>query len=283
MDVATCIERLETEGYCLVPGAFSAPQARACLDLVQEEAARQAAAGDLPPPPDHSTFVWNLQRVHPGFLDTLFSSRLLTEVLVHFLNDPWYRAIPADEPNYILRSFAGRTSRERMDLHIDSMVPYLSDQVFLVQASIMLEDHSHANGAMAVVPGSHLSNAYISQDAWERAVPVEGEAGDMILWDARIGHGAFANESGGTRWTMIASFCRWWIKQSFDITGTLPQEIYQRLTDSQRAVLGFCSIPYRDESQASHLKLGYSSLLPSVTDYQRRLGPADPVAPATDP
>jgi len=30
-----------------------------------------------------------------------------------------------------------------------------------------------------------------------------------------------------SRWSLIATFARWWVKQNFDITGTLPQTVYE--------------------------------------------------------
>ena len=63
---------------------------------------------------------------------------------------------------------------------------------------------------------------------------------------------------------LIATFARWWIKQLFNITGTLPQSIYGRLTDQQKAVMGFCSIPHDDERSGINLKQGYDSLPSSL-------------------
>jgi len=55
-------------------------------------------------------------------------------------------------------------------------------------------------------------------------------------------------------------------KQMFKTTENLPQEIYERLTDSQKAVLGFCSIPDNNESEGIDMKRGYDSLLKTFQD-----------------
>jgi ectoine hydroxylase-related dioxygenase (phytanoyl-CoA dioxygenase family) len=90
----------------------------------------------------------------------------------------------------------------------------------------------------------------------------------LVFWDSRIWHGARENVTGGTRWSIIATFCRWWIKQAFDIPGNLPQEIYDQLSDRQRAVLGFCSVPYDDESRGIDMKRSYALLPANVADYR---------------
>ena len=85
-------------------------------------------------------------------------------------------------------------------------------------------------------------------------------AGDVYVWDSRIWHGAGPNPGEGTRWSLIATYCRWWLKQMFDITGTLPQSVYDTLTDRQKAVMGFCSIPWSSETQGIDMKRGYDEL-----------------------
>ena len=117
-----------------------------------------------------------------------------------------------------------------------------------MQCVILLEDMTEENGCTVIVPGSHLSDQYAPQDAFANAVSIHGKAGDLVIWDSRTWHAAKENASNRTRWSIIATFCRWWIKQAFDIPGNLPQDIYDQLTDNQKAVLGFSSVPYDDEN-----------------------------------
>jgi hypothetical protein len=68
---------------------------------------------------------------------------------------------------------------------------------------------------------------------------------------------------------MIATFCRWWIKQAFDIPGNLPQELYDQLTEREKSVLGYCSVPYDNEKHGIDMKRSYSLLPQQVVDYRR--------------
>ena len=70
--------------------------------------------------------------------------------------------------------------------------------------------------------------------------------------------------SGETRWAIIGTFCRWWMKQHWNVTGNLPDGIYRQLTPSQKAVLGFCSRPHEDETCGIDLKCGYDALPESL-------------------
>jgi len=179
---------------------------------------------------------------------------------MHFLNDVWYKQIPQTDPNYILRSYMARSSNIALPLHIDSFVPYVGTYVYSIQVAIILEDQSEINGSTLFVPGSHNSGTYVEQSALKDAISSESSAGDVVIWDSRIWHGASENNSGGTRWTLIATFVRWWIKQAFQILANVPNHIYAELTYSQKAILYYCSVLFNDESEGIDMKQGYGAL-----------------------
>ncbi|MEQ8954427.1 MAG: phytanoyl-CoA dioxygenase family protein, partial [Gammaproteobacteria bacterium] len=191
---------------------------------------------------------------------TLLDNSLVEAVLINTLNDPWHKAIEQDRPNYILRSYLARNNLVPAPMHIDSYIPYTGEHPLSIQVSLVLEPQDESNGCTVLVPGSHQSGKYTQQEARSEAVPVTTEAGDIVFWDSRIWHGTCANHSGGSRWSLIGTFVRWWIKQGYQITQALPRTFYRELTDSQRAVLGYCSIPFMDESEGIDFKTGYSDL-----------------------
>ena len=264
------VKQIETDGYCKIPQVYSPEQVRKTLDLARTwyDKSKNKLAKDRPALAKNDPFLWNPQNKDYHFLEILFDPSIVTKILMHFLNDPWFKQSSQDQPNYILRNLLVRSSNQRLAMHIDSLVPYTGSHVFVMQASIILEDQNAANGCTVVIPGSHKSGEYVDQSAFDTAVPIESKAGDVIIWDSRIWHGALENKSDGTRWAMIGTFTRWWLKQMFNITQNLPQEIYDKLTDSQKAVLGFCSIPYNNEFEGIDMKRGYDSLLKDVSGYR---------------
>jgi ectoine hydroxylase-related dioxygenase (phytanoyl-CoA dioxygenase family) len=274
------IQQIEKNGYCLIPQVFEADRVRKALRLSQEwyERTKDTLAENLPALAKNDPFVWNLQNKDHFFLELLFSAEEPLRILKHFLNDRWFKQIPESEPNYILRSFMARSSSKVLPMHIDSLVPYRGTEVFVMQMSIILEDQTVRNGCTFVVPGSHASGEYADQKAFEIAVPVESKAGDVVMWDSRIWHGTRENHSTGTRWAIIGTFVRWWIKQMFNIPANVPQEIYEKLTDSQKALLGYCSIPYNDETEGVDMKRGYDTLLPDVAAYRAFGQTAEPLS-----
>ena len=269
--VDECITAIERDGYVYVPQMFSPEQVSEALERIEDWFAKTlpAQSDRMPFLNKDQSMVYNLQSKDLFLLRMVLGCELIEKVLMHFLNDRWFTALPADAPNYILRSFLARSSNHQMPLHIDSFVPYAGPHVFIMQCSIALEDQTEENGCTVLIPGSHLSGKYCSQDAFPTAVPIKARAGDLVFWDSRIWHGARQNISGGTRWAMIATFCRWWIKQAFDIPGNLPQGFYDQLTEREKSVLGYCSVPYDNEMYGIDMKRSYALLPHQLVDYCR--------------
>jgi hypothetical protein len=256
------IDQIEAEGYCRIPKLFSSHKLEHALQLTSTwyEATRDKLPDSVPFLNKDQHIVYNLQNKDYIFLEMLFSLSCVHDVLRHFLNDPWYRQISTGQPNYILRSYLARSSTSQLPLHIDSFVPYEGSYVFAMQVSIALQDQSPANGCFMVVPGSHKRGSYAAQSAFSEARPVAAAAGDVVLWDSRLWHGAEKNSTDNGRWALIATFTRWWIKQAFRIPEALPTEISARLTNSQKAVLGFYSMPFAHEFEGIDMKRGYDEI-----------------------
>lgn len=269
--ISKYIAAIERDGYCYIPQAFSREKVAKALELVRYwyDKTLSTHSDRVPFLNRKQPMVYNLQSKDIFFLRMLLECELLEPILKNFLNDRWFSSIPTDAPNYILRSFLARSSNHQMPLHIDSFVPYMGSHIFMMQCSIVLEDQTEKNGCTVLVPGSHRAGEYCTQESFQSAHSIVARAGDIVFWDSRVWHGARKNESDGTRWTMIATFCRWWIKQAFDIPGNLPQEIYDQLTNRQKAVLGYCSVPYDNEVLGIDMKRGYEHLPQCVKDYRR--------------
>lgn len=269
--VEECIAAIEKDGYCYVSQMFSPEQVSTALERIQYwfDHTLSSQSERMPYLNKDQSMVYNLQSKDLFLLRMVLGCGLIEKVLMHFLNDRWFTSIPSDAPNYILRSFLARSSNHQMPLHIDSFVPYAGPHVFIMQCSIVLEDQTEKNGCTVLIPGSHLSGKYCSQEAFATAVPIKARAGDLVFWDSRIWHGARQNTSGGTRWAMIATFCRWWIKQAFDIPGNLSQGFYDQLTEREKSVLGYCSVPYDNEKNGIDMKRSYALLPQQVVDYRR--------------
>ena len=125
-----------------------------------------------------------------------------------------------------------------------------------------------SNGCTIVAPGSHLSGMYTDRDL-TNLTKINAKAGDIVIWDSRLWHGTTENKTLTSRWALVATFTRWWLKQTMDMTRSLPNKIYKDLSDEEKLLLGFCSIPPSDESTRINTKSSYDSLLDNVEDYYK--------------
>lgn len=256
------IDQIKNEGYCIIPQVLEPYQVEYLLLLIKEQYSdtKDRISQDVPYLNQNQPNVYNLQNKDINFTQTLLGLKEVEEILIHFLNDKWYKQIPQNQPNYILRSFGARSSNSALPLHIDSFIPYKGEEVSTMQVVIALENFTLDNGCTLVIPGSHLSGEYANEINSNKLIPLEAKAGDIIIWDSRIHHSTTCNKTNNTRWAMVATFCRWWIKQHFDITSSLPYFIYDNLTPKEKSILGFASIPPKTEFDAIEMKKGYEDL-----------------------
>lgn len=265
------LEALAETGYTIIPQAIPRHEVQTLLADMKHLNATRGKADDRDQPflnRGHDT-LYNMQRENVKFIRIFTGNPLVMTILRGLLNDSWYKQIPQEQPNFILRSLLGRSSGpQTMPLHIDSFVPSNGKHCIACQVSMILEDQTRERGCTVVVPKSHRSDNYAEQSAMADAIPIETRAGDIVIWDSRLWHGALGNATGASRWALIATFVRWWMKQNFDITGTLPEEIYESLTDDEKAVLGYCSLPPRDETERPDMKTGHDQLKATVAAYR---------------
>lgn len=198
----------------------------------------------------------------------LLSSEPVTKIGKYFLNDEHYRFIDQKYPNYSLLFYNARSSGNRLDLHIDSGVPFIGKFPSRMQFVFLLEDSTALNGCTVVVPKSHQLGEYTDRSLdLNTLTKLEGKKGDMIIWDSRLWHGTLENISKVSRWALIATFGRWWIKPSVDIVRSLDQKIYDQCTDVEKQLMGFCSIPPTNPYERLNTKCGFEFLKAKVEDY----------------
>lgn len=257
MDTLQHIKNIQVYGYTLIPdGLKNHQEILELIKNIQKNASKDNKS--LHAERSDDSLIYNLQNKDFRFIK-LLSEPYLVNIFKFFLNDEYYQVQDPHLPNYILNYYNARSSGKFLDLHIDSHVPSSSDYTWAMQAAFVLEDMNERNGCTVLVPGSHKSGKYTDRTLSNR-IPLIAKAGDIAIWDSRVWHGTLDNISGKSRWVLIATLTRWWLKQTMDMTRSLPQEIYEVLTDAEKLLIGFCSLPPKDEFGSIHTKKDYSSL-----------------------
>jgi hypothetical protein len=260
------LKELLVYGYCVVKQYTDPKTVTFLKDKVDKLWGQGAVYEGVPDRDAEDRIVYNLQNKDKAFVD-LLSGAGLHEILMPKLNDPYYRFLSADVPNYYLHYYNARSSGQQLDLHIDSHMPFPGKRTAIMQTAFLLDDHNRDNGCTVVVPGSHLSGEFTDREL-DNVKSVVAEAGDVVIWDSRLWHGTLENTSRQSRWSLVATWGMWWIKPAMDITRGLPGEVYAQLDDRQKQMLGFCCIPPVDESERINTKTGYDALRPLVDDYR---------------
>ncbi len=256
----TYIDQLERNGYCIVKNAVSADTIKTMLQKIEYlyENGEKPSAEKIPKLNQLSRVVYNPEHKDVFFSKTIFSIKPLRDILMHFLNDEWYKPIPQSDPNYILRAMIARSSSDAaLPMHLDSFIPSSGKRSFIMQAALLLNDQTIENGCTIVVPGSHKSDEYAPPETFDRAKPILASKGDIVIWDSRLWHGALPNVAGIDRWSLISTFTRWWIKQNYQTPTAITDKVYKELNNEERSILGFCSDPPKDEFERIDIKAGY--------------------------
>lgn len=255
-------------GYAVIPNVLSSDLIDRLTALVERDQKTGAGQGTTSNQ-SADKYVYHLQYRDRLFLDILTDWRGGLDMLKPFLNDPFYRQLPPDDANFLLAYYNARSSVAALPLHIDNYVPTLGEYPNSMQLVFSLNGQGTHNGATIVVPGSHRAGQLPDRSLTDCAIPLECAPGDVIAWDSRLWHGALENVSGADRWSLVATFRPWFLKQNYDPVRGMPEEIYMDLTPQQKALCGFLSRPARDEDEKVSLKEGYDGLKETVAAYRQ--------------
>ncbi len=252
------ISKIKNDGFCIIKNFLNKKEVNLYLNLLNNISKKKIKYKGVPKRDIKDKIIYNLQNKDFNFIK-LLSKKKVVKIAKYFLNDPYYGFLSKNKPNYILNYFNARSSGPKLDLHIDCHIPFKGKKTFMMQFVFLLEKSSKDNGCTIAVRGSHQSGKFSNRKS-KKIIFLEGEPGDLILWDSRLWHGTLANKSGQSRWAIITTLSSWFIKQKMNMTKSLPAHIFRRCNNQQKLLLGFCSIPPNNEFERINTKVGYDYL-----------------------
>ena len=252
------IFQIKKNGFYVYKNFLKQIEVKHYLNLLNKISRRKIKYKGVPKRDSGDKIIYNLQNKNFDFIK-LLSKNKLVKIAKYFLNDPHYRFLPNNKPNYILNYFNARSSGSKLDLHIDTHIPFKGEKTFMMQFVFLLEKSSKKNGCTIAVKGSHYSGKFSNRKA-KKITLLEGEPGDLIIWDSRLWHGTLANISNQSRWAIITTLSSWFIKQKMNMPKSLPLEIFKKCNNEQKQLLGYCSVPPNDELERINTKTGYKEL-----------------------
>jgi ectoine hydroxylase-related dioxygenase (phytanoyl-CoA dioxygenase family) len=258
------VDEIEEQGYTLMPDLLERNEALRLGDALDRLLDDILASGrpyqgyDI----EERPVIFNVIFKDPQFLALLDHPAILP-IIEHFLGN-----------DVILRDFnavLARAGKPAQGLHLDSRLPF-TDQKVVVQCIWMLDDFTEYNGATRIVLGSHkFGYAPESNKTYENTVYVTGKAGTVLVFNSALWHGTGAAVRPERRWGQVITYARWFVKPCFDFPRMCRPELYPRLNPKQKRLLGFTSIPPRDEFVRTRTNVPVDSLPPTYEDFLKSL------------
>jgi ectoine hydroxylase-related dioxygenase (phytanoyl-CoA dioxygenase family) len=254
------IKEIEKNGFCVIKKFLPKKTVLELLKKVNFHYNRNKHRNyiGIPSRDNKDKILYNLQNKDHKFIKILTNKKIL-KIAKYFLNDETYKFLPSKKPNFIINYFNARSSGNKLDLHIDSWIPYLGKKTHMMQFVFLLEKSTEDNGCTIVVKKSHRSGQF-SNNKSKKIISITGEPGDLIIWDSRLWHGTKENKSNVSRWAIVTTISSWWVKQAMDMPKSLPKKILKKCSNLEKQLLGFCSIPPVDETERINTKCGYEIL-----------------------
>ena len=255
------IKEIESNGFCRIKNFLSDKQVSMLLAKVHHyyKKNKKLKYKGVPSRDSEDKILYNLQNKDYLFIKTLNNKKII-KIAKHFLNDEHYRFLPKEKPNFIINYFNARSSGKKLDLHIDSWIPYKGIKTHMMQFVFLLEKSTIKNGCTIVVKKSHRSGKFTNRKT-KKIIPITGNPGDLIIWDSRLWHGTYENIDKISRWAVVVTLSSWWVKQAMDMPKSLPKKIYKKCNNLEKQLLGYCSEPPINENVRINTKSGYEVLI----------------------
>lgn len=254
------IKEIEKNGYCVIKKVLPKKTVAELLKKVNfhYNLNKNRSYNGVPPRDNRDKILYNLQNKDYEFIKILTIKKIL-KIAKYFLNDETYKFLPNEKPNFIINYFNARSSGNKLDLHIDSWIPYLGKKTHMMQFVFLLEKSTENNGCTIAVKNSHKSGKH-PHTKKGKITSITGDPGDVIIWDSRLWHGTKENKINASRWAIVTTLSAWWVKQAMDMPKSLPKKILKKCNKLEKQLLGFCSIPPQDETKRINTKCGYEIL-----------------------
>lgn len=186
------------------------------------------------------------------------------KILKYFLDDPYYKLVPDEDPNFALAQLNTRAGNVALPFHVDTRMVTEGFSIWSVQGFLAIGDVGLKNGCLMVIPGSHKSGKFPLEGAtdYKKSLDIEIRPGDLVLFSSQLHHGTreYDSMSGSPAWTILLTYRCWWCKQQFSSYELVDRKIFSDLTNDQKLLLGAASVTPSKINASSSSRVGYDGM-----------------------
>ena len=230
MDLASVVERLDTDGYAVIENHLPS-------DDVQRKRDDLARVLSKNPTGRNDFEGFSTQRIYALFaktrtFDTQAVDPLILGACEHILGPGFLLSAPVGIS-------IGPGSKAQPIHRDDGVYPVKRPHRELVLNTMWaLDDFTQANGATVVIPGSHR---WIDERPTEDSPIVRAvmPAGSVMLFVGSIYHGGGANTTDRARLGVILEYCAGWVRPQENHVLGVPKQIVRDLDGRLQELLGY--------------------------------------------
>jgi ectoine hydroxylase-related dioxygenase (phytanoyl-CoA dioxygenase family) len=231
--------QLDTEGYILLQGVLSSEQVNCLIARLEELWAAEGEQAGI------ENYIEENARRLANLVD---KGEVFRPLLGHAAVLDAVQAVIG--PNVRLSMLNARDalphSGPSQPLHSDADHDGKPDEAgyFACTAIWMLDDFTRQNGATRLIPGTHRSGRLPKEALTDVLAPqpgeiiVEGQAGDVFVFNGHCWHAGGANTTGSSRRAILAHYVRSDQPQRLRQKQALSPEVQQAMSALERAILG---------------------------------------------
>ncbi|MDB3945476.1 phytanoyl-CoA dioxygenase family protein [Gammaproteobacteria bacterium] len=247
--------QLSSDGYSVIPNIVSKAKCKELIEVLNQLRIDRENSSTTNHTESTKEERWFIEATGQILLRDCLLDR--PDVFLEFINCPLLMSVLdllfGEMP--VLDGFSASTTYDRdpryshpPKIHIDSRLatPEIVNTTHLV-TMICLDDFTESTGGLRVWPGSHKSGIVVHKDynfddfGSEGVRNLHPPSGSLVFFLGQTWHQIGTSCTNATRWGLLLTHTRWWIKSQTDYT-LCGEEMFSLCTKEQKSLLGFASI-----------------------------------------
>ena len=171
---------------------------------------------------------------------------------IHYVENGGWHFTNIKSPEEIEKKFSNFLHHQDFEdsgLTLDDVKEMVENKKVLYDHSVDQKDYKWSGKTTLKKISLSEMPDYLSENnkKYDEEISVEAKQGSALIFDGSLWHGGSGKTSDASRWAVIPTYGRSFIKPAFNFTENIPSNIFNQLTDERKKLLGLNSCPPKDE------------------------------------